>query len=267
MAVEHKKVAFEADVVTKALVTVKGDIIAATGSGAVDNLAAGTNDYVLTADSVEATGLKWAAAGAGTVDTSGTPVATDFARFTDADTIEGRDPTEVKTDLGLTIGTDVLAEQTIGIADDNLLEVDHVTTAAATDYARFTANGLEGRDATEAKTDLGLVIGTNVLAEQSIGITDDYLLEVDDVTAAADDIALFTANGLKGEPYGTVAGYLALDDIGVPDAAVDFDLQQATDLVFMTVADEAALPAANVALGQPCWCTAELSLWVCTSAV
>ncbi len=37
----------------------------------------------------------------GTVDTSGTPVANDFARFTDADTIEGRSYTEVKTDLTL----------------------------------------------------------------------------------------------------------------------------------------------------------------------
>ena len=45
----------------------------------------------------------------GTVDTSGTPIANDFARFTDANTIEGRDATEVKTDLGLVIGTNVLA--------------------------------------------------------------------------------------------------------------------------------------------------------------
>lgn len=37
----------------------------------------------------------------GTVDTSGTPVANDFARFTDADTIEGRSYTEVKDDLTL----------------------------------------------------------------------------------------------------------------------------------------------------------------------
>ena len=69
----------------------------------------------------------------------------------------------VRTSLGLAIGTDVLAQQTIGIADDNLLEVDDAD-AANTDYARFTANGLQGRDATEVKTDLGLVIGTNVQA-------------------------------------------------------------------------------------------------------
>ena len=45
----------------------------------------------------------------GTVDTSGTPVANDIARFTDADTIEGRSYTELKGDLDLVIGTDVQA--------------------------------------------------------------------------------------------------------------------------------------------------------------
>ena len=37
----------------------------------------------------------------GTVDTSGTPVDNDFAKFTDANTIEGRNYSEVKSDLGL----------------------------------------------------------------------------------------------------------------------------------------------------------------------
>jgi len=41
------------------------------------------------------------AGGGGGVDTSGTPVDNDFAKFTDADTIEGRSYTEVKQDLSL----------------------------------------------------------------------------------------------------------------------------------------------------------------------
>lgn len=67
------------------------------------------------------------------------------------------------------------------------------------------------------------------------------------------------------------------EDIGAPtahklnahdaaDGAVDFNLQQATDLVFKTVAAEANLPAADVALGEPCWCTSEKTLHICTSA-
>jgi len=46
----------------------KGDLIVGTGADAFSRLAAGTNSYILTADSAEATGLKWAApAGGGKV--------------------------------------------------------------------------------------------------------------------------------------------------------------------------------------------------------
>ncbi len=156
----------------------------------------------------------WATpAGAGTVDTSGTPVDNDFAKFTDADTIEGRSYSEVRTDLGLVIGTNVLAEQTIGIADNNLVEVDDAD-AADDDYAKFTVNGLEGRSYAEVRTDLGLVIGTNVLAEQTIGIANDNLLEVDDADAADNDYAKFTANGLEGRSYAEL-----LSDISVTSGA------------------------------------------------
>jgi hypothetical protein len=41
------------------------------------------------------------AGGGGTVNTSGTPVANDFARFTDVNTIEGRNYVEVRDDLSL----------------------------------------------------------------------------------------------------------------------------------------------------------------------
>ena len=43
----------------------------------------------------------------GGVDTSGTPVANDFARFVDADTIEGRSYAEVRADLNVENGADV----------------------------------------------------------------------------------------------------------------------------------------------------------------
>ena len=54
-------------VVQKDIVDAKGDILAATAADAISRLAVGTNTHVLTADSSEATGLKWAAPTVGTV--------------------------------------------------------------------------------------------------------------------------------------------------------------------------------------------------------
>ena len=47
------------------LVTTKGDILVATGNKALERLAIGTNDQVLTADSAQAAGAKWSTLAAG----------------------------------------------------------------------------------------------------------------------------------------------------------------------------------------------------------
>lgn len=51
--------------VAKSIVDAKGDLIAATAADTVSRLAVGANGTVLTADSAEATGLKWATPAAG----------------------------------------------------------------------------------------------------------------------------------------------------------------------------------------------------------
>ena len=60
MAVTWKKLAYADDCVLEADYSAKGVIIVGTGVGTATALSVGTNDYVLTADSGEASGVKWA---------------------------------------------------------------------------------------------------------------------------------------------------------------------------------------------------------------
>jgi hypothetical protein len=53
------------DITTDAAWAAKGNLIVGTANNTAAVLTAGTNDYVLTAASAEATGLKWAAAAGG----------------------------------------------------------------------------------------------------------------------------------------------------------------------------------------------------------
>jgi hypothetical protein len=73
-------------VVQKDIVDVLGDLIVATGSDAVSRLAAGTDTYVLTADSGEATGLIWAAPATGDITGITTAAASGLAGGTTSGT-------------------------------------------------------------------------------------------------------------------------------------------------------------------------------------
>lgn len=215
MAITWKKLAYEDDVITKAFMAAKGDLISASDNDVPLILTVGANDKCLIAASGEATGLKW------DVPTGIVPAAHKDSH----DPEDGSDPLDCAA-----------AGEIVGVA------------AAA-----------EGSAHSFARSD-----HTHQIQES---MADNHVATINQADVASGDIAVFTATGgLGGSTPAQVAATMALDDIGVPDAAVDFDLQEATDLVVMTVANEAALPAANVALGQLCWATGELSLHICTIA-
>ena len=52
------------------LITAKGDLVVGSGNAAADNLPVGTDGYVLTANSTETMGVKWAAVSGGTSSSS-----------------------------------------------------------------------------------------------------------------------------------------------------------------------------------------------------
>lgn len=90
----------------------------------------------------------------GTVD--GIDVATDVAANTTHRGLTNNPHTVTPGQLSLVIGTNVLAQQAIGIADDNLVEVDGPGAGAPAngEYAKWTANGLEGKTYAELLADL-----------------------------------------------------------------------------------------------------------------
>jgi hypothetical protein len=91
------------DVITKEIFDAKGDLIVGTGSNTGTRVAAGTNGYVLTADSSETNGVKWAAAPA-------------VGAFETSIVFEGTTANEFETTLTV---TDPTADRTITFKDES----------------------------------------------------------------------------------------------------------------------------------------------------
>jgi hypothetical protein len=164
------------DILTEALVDAKGDLLVASGADAVTRLAAGTNGYVLTANSEATNGLEWAAAPAvGSFETSivfeGT-TANDFET-----TLQVTDPTADRTitfpdvtgtvitnadsgtvtstmiQNGTIVNEDISASAEIAQSKISGLTTDLGNKASASDLTTHTG-------ATEAHGATGAVVGT-----------------------------------------------------------------------------------------------------------
>ena len=143
MAITWKKLAFQDDVITKAFMAAKGDLISASDNDTPLILTVGTNDKILMAASGEATGLKWETA------PGGVPTAHK----------DSHDPNDGSDPLDSAAAEDIPGVQAAGagtshslaradhahqiqesMADNHLVTVN-AADAAENDIARFSATG------------------------------------------------------------------------------------------------------------------------------
>ena len=165
-------------VVQNDIVDVKGDLIAATAADAVSRLAVGSNTYVLTADSTEATGLKWAA-----------PTTGDITGITTAanSSLAG----------GTTSGTATLTADVNNTTVATATAADYVLIAD-TDAANATKKALiSDITALVPQGDLtGLTAGTNIDITSASGPVPTITLGIDAAITGTDgQTALDVADG------------------------------------------------------------------------
>ena len=115
----------------------KGDLIVGTGADTFSRLAVGTNNYVLTADSAEATGLKWAAAAGG----GGKVLQVVSASTTTKTTITSTSYTDV-TNLTATITPSAATSKILVLITANAL-----TTGTSTAFVASSAQIVRGATA------------------------------------------------------------------------------------------------------------------------
>ena len=98
-------------------------------------------------------------------------------------------------------------------------------------------------------------------------MADNHLVSINAADVEVNDIARFTATGGQdGMAYAELAAAMALDDIGVPDAAVGFNGQQAEDFVAHNVVNNTAKLNLTPVIGKVAFQVDELAFYGCTVA-
>jgi hypothetical protein len=196
------------DVLTEALVDAKGDLLVASGADTVTRLAAGTNGYVLTANSSATNGLEWAAAPA-------------VGSFETSIVFEGATADSFETTLQV---TDATADRTITFPDaTGTVALTSDIPAAYTD-SDVDAH-LSGGDGITYSTgtisaDLGSGLGFDIEGQIVVDreITDDWY-DAAGAAAAAQSAAESTASGYVSSHAGLTSTHGVTGNIvGTSDA-------------------------------------------------
>lgn len=176
----------------------------------------------------------------------GTAALTRLSAFA-RDLLDDNDASEMQNTLGLVVGTDVQAQDAELSAIAGLTSaadrLPYFTGAGTASLATFTAAGralVDDADAAAQRTTLGLVIGTNVQAQ------DAELSAIAGLTSAADRLPYFTGSGTAALATFTAAGRNLVDDadaaaqrttLGLGTAAVtpatDYQSTLSTELTYV----------------------------------
>jgi hypothetical protein len=191
--------------------TTKGDIIVENGSNAV-RLAVGTNNQVLTADSSEATGVKWATpAGGGTVTSISAGDGLDFTTITDSGSVTMGTPGSI---TGSSTNAVTTTSHTHAIDDASTTQqgvVELATTAevtTGTDATRaVTPDALnDGYQGTSNIVTVGTLSAGNVDAAVSAASTTAAgkieVATAAETTTGTDATRAVSPDGLSGSVYG-----------------------------------------------------------------
>ena len=149
-----------------------------------------------------------------------------FSQFSDAGYITaGTGLTKTGNDIAIS-DTELLALAGLTFADDKIIIGTGAGTVEMADCTAFAQTMLDDADAAAVQATLGVVPGTDVLAEQTIGILNDNLLEVDG-TPLDTEMAVFTANGINGLSKAEVMAHLS----GGATAAFAMNTQKITGVL------------------------------------
>jgi len=203
------------DVITKEIFDAKGDLLVGTGSNTGTRVALGTNGYVLTADSNETNGVKWAAAPAvGSFETSIVFEGATADSF--ETTLQVTDPTADRTITFPDITGTVITNADSGtvtstmIANDTIVDAD-INSAAAIAKTKISGTAITAADSgtvTSAMIADGTIVDGDISASAAIaqskisGLTTDLSNK-----ASSSDLTTHTgateAHGATGAVVGT----------------------------------------------------------------